>query len=332
MIVAAHRSAQRPDDSKLRATYEDDLRALEPLQQKDFEGLFRAMDGKPVVIRLLDPPLHEFLPKYDELLAEMVELRLTANGSGVPADKEALFATVGEMRESNPMLGLRGCRLGLVFPEIYQMQTRAILRAARKVAAEGVEAQPEIMVPLVSHANEMKRVRESLDATIQAFQREVGSSVRYKIGTMIETPRAALTADKIAEIAEFFSFGTNDLTQTTFAFSRDDAEGKFLLGYVRDGVLDEDPFQVVDRDGVGRLVEIASSLGRRARPDLSLGVCGEHGGDPASIELFNQLGLDHVSCSPYRVPVARLAAAQAAIRFASTNRPTPIRPATTLAF
>ena len=314
MILSAHRSTQRPDDKELQDRFHSDLRQLEQLQTGDFEGLFRAMEGRPVVIRLLDPPLHEFLPRHDELLVEAVELRVKGDGSALQAEKEALLATVDDMREANPMLGLRGCRVGLVYPDIYKMQARAILRAANNVAAEGTTVRPEIMVPLVSHGNEMKQIRTALEETIQEFGQEEDSKVTYKIGTMIETPRAALTANEVAESAEFFSFGTNDLTQMTFAFSRDDAEGKFLMRFIEGGILTENPFQSLDQTGVGQLVEIAFKLGRQTRPDLEVGICGEHGGDPSSIEFFHRVGLDYVSCSPYRVPVARLAAAQAALR------------------
>ena len=314
MILAAHRSTLNPDDQEVLQSYHNTLRQLDKLQVGDFEGIFRAMDGKPVVIRLLDPPLHEFLPKYDELLAEIFELRARGDNPAGLAEKEAMLAAVGEMREANPMLGLRGCRLGLMYPAIYEMQTRAILRAACNVTSEGVNARPEIMIPLVSHPNEMIQIRQRLEVTIKRFQRELACTVSYKIGTMIETSRAALVADEIAETAEFFSFGTNDLTQATFAFSRDDAQGTFLRTYLRDRVLPEDPFQVLDRKGVGQLIEMTCRLGRQTRPDLTIGICGEHGGDPSSIEFFHNIGLDYVSCSPYRVPVARLAAAQAAIR------------------
>ena len=317
MILSAHRSVQLPEDKRAQESYRESLEQLERLQTADFEGLFRAMDGRPVVIRLLDPPLHEFLPNRDQLMAETLALKADGQSPARRSElaaKEALLLAVEEMREVNPMLGLRGCRVGLMYPGIYEMQTRAVLKAARNVEADGVLARPEIMVPLVSHGNEMFLVRRRLEATMQAFHGEVGGATGYRIGAMIETPRAALTADRIAESAEFFSFGTNDLTQTTFAFSRDDAEGKFLMRYVQEQVLPEDPFEVLDREGVGRLVEMACELGRKARPDLELGICGEHGGDPASIDFFHRAGLDYVSCSPLRVPVARLAAAQAAIR------------------
>jgi pyruvate, orthophosphate dikinase len=217
------------------------------------------------------------------------------------------------MREQNPMLGLRGCRLGLLYPAINDMQVRAILRASLQLLNEGVESHPEIMIPLVGHVNELKEIREELERVAKEVEEAAGRDIPYKFGTMIEVPRAALTAGQIAEYAEFFSFGTNDLTQTTYGYSRDDAEGKFLLQYVERGILPENPFQVLDRDGVGSLVRMATEMGRQARPDLKVGICGEHGGDPSSIEFCHMSGLDYVSCSPYRVPVARLAAAQASL-------------------
>jgi pyruvate,orthophosphate dikinase len=314
MILAAHATGQRPDDETARSEYGRCLSELEEIQTGDFEGIFRAMSGRPVVVRLLDPPLHEFLPSYDDLLADVIGGRFGAAGSEALAEKESLLAAVDDMRETNPMLGLRGCRLGLMYPDIYAMQARAVARAASALAAEGDGADVEIMVPLVSHENEMRGLRELLERTIDDYRQRADVAVDFKIGAMIETPRAALTADRIVESAEFLSFGTNDLTQATFAISRDDAEGKFLTHYVEEGILPQDPFKVVDADGVGRLVGICCELAKQARPDVSVGVCGEHGGDPDSIELFHALGLDYVSCSPYRVPTARLAAAQAALR------------------
>jgi pyruvate,orthophosphate dikinase len=228
--------------------------------------------------------------------------------------KEKILRRVRALHEFNPMLGLRGCRLGILYPEIYEMQVRAIFQAATELVKEGVKVIPEVMIPLVGHINELRVIHEQLRAIAEEIIREAGVELKYMFGTMIEIPRAALTADEIAEIAEFFSFGTNDLTQTVFGFSRDDAEGKFLHVYVQKGILKEDPFQVLDREGVGKLMRIGTELGRKTRPELEVGICGEHGGDPASIELCHQIGLDYVSCSPYRVPVARLAAAQAALR------------------
>ncbi|MCR4432478.1 MAG: pyruvate, phosphate dikinase [Caldiserica bacterium] len=290
------------------------LDKLLPIQKEDFKGIFRAMDGLPVVIRLLDPPLHEFLPSYEELLVEVTRLRLEGKDPKELEEKEKLLKAVEGMREMNPMLGLRGCRLGLVFPAINEMQTRAILTAAIEVSKEGGTALPEIMIPLVGHVNELKVVREQLEKVAEEVTKESGVKVNYKFGTMIEVPRASLTADQIATVADFFSFGTNDLTQMTFAYSRDDAEGKFLFSYLEKGILKENPFQVLDREGVGKLVKMGVELGRSTNPSLKVGICGEHGGDPSSIEFCHQVGLNYVSCSPFRVPIARLAAAQAALK------------------
>ena len=289
------------------------LAKLLPFQKEDFKGIFRAMDGYPVIIRLIDPPLHEFLPSYEELIVEVALLRERGGKEDELAEKEALLKKVAGMREMNPMLGLRGIRLGITRPEITEMQVRAIIQAAIEVKGEGVVAKPEIMIPLTGHYNELRIVREQLEAVAKEEMERAGAKVDYKFGTMIEVPRAALTGDQIAEYAEFFSFGTNDLTQTTFGYSRDDAEGKFLLEYVNRGILPTNPFQVLDRDGVGELMKIAVSKGKRTRPDLEVGICGEHGGDPSSIEFCHQIGLNYVSSSPFRVPVARLAAAQAAL-------------------
>jgi pyruvate,orthophosphate dikinase len=293
--------------------YYNALNELLKPQTEDFEGIFRVMMGKPVIIRLLDPPLHEFLPSYEELLVETTELRLSGGNQEELAQKEALLDAVAGMRESNPVLGLRGCRLGLMFTAIYETQVRAIMTAASRVAKEGLEVQPKIMLPLVSHANEIKLLRERLEKVIEQVQSEEGVSIPYKIGVMVELPSAALTADDIARYAEFFSFGTNDLTQTTFGFSRDDAESKFLSQYIKQGILPQNPFQVLDQRSVGQLLKIAVELGRKTRPELEVGICGEHGGEPSSIDFCHQVGLDYVSCSPFRVPIARLAAAQAAL-------------------
>jgi len=323
----------------LAATTEErqiELDKLLPFQRSDFKGIFEAMvdpktgEGYPVVIRLIDPPLHEFLPSYEELLVEVTRLETTGDNPQELTEKRKLLEAVGAMREMNPMLGLRGCRLGLLFPEINVMQTRAILEAARELAKEGKKIQPKIMIPLVGHVNELKEVRRQLEAVAHEIADEVGGSIEYKFGTMIELPRAALTADQISPVADFFSFGTNDLTQTTFGMSRDDAEGKFLLRYV-DGleepglkqkvkILATNPFQTLDREGVGQLVRMAAEKGRQANPHLELGICGEHGGDPDSVEFFHMIGLDYVSCSPFRVPVARLAAAQAALTTQERDR------------
>lgn len=289
------------------------------MQQRDFEGIFEVMSGKPVTIRLIDPPLHEFLPSYDELLKQVVELRLAVHTLGadsikvVLAEKEKLLETIEGMREANPMLGLRGVRLSILFPGIVEMQTRAILQAAIKVAKAGVVAMPEIMIPLVGHVNELKYVRDQLEEVAGKVCEESGVTIEYKFGTMIEIPRACLTAGDISKYAEFFSFGTNDLTQTTFGYSRDDAESKFLGKYVEEGILPVNPFETLDQDGVGRLMQICVEDARKVSPNLKLGICGEHGGDPESIYFCHKLGLDYVSCSPFRVPIARLAAAQVAI-------------------
>jgi pyruvate,orthophosphate dikinase len=317
------------DDTETVATFDAALADLQTLQTDDFAGLFRAMDGLPVVIRLIDPPLHEFLPSHDELLAKVTRLQTVieltpaaslAEGTQAElADAEELLAAVEAMREQNPMLGMRGCRLGLLIPDIVRMQTRAILGAAARVAGEGKTPLPEIMIPLVGHVNELAETRRVLEAEVASIVEKSGQQVHYKFGTMIEVPRGALTADRIAEYAEFFSFGTNDLTQMTFGYSRDDAEGKFLLQYVERKILPENPFQVLDREGVGQLVRMATERGRATRPGLKVGICGEHGGDPASIAFCHEIGLDYVSCSPFRVPVARLAAAQAALASAEVR-------------
>jgi pyruvate, orthophosphate dikinase len=289
------------------------LDQLLPFQRSDFKGIFEAMGEYPVVIRLIDPPLHEFLPSHDELLEEVTRLEITRADPKALEEKKRLLQAVEATREFNPMLGLRGIRLGLIMPEIVEMQVRAILEAACEVKKAGIDVHPKIMIPLVGHVNELKRTREILEPVAEQVQQEQGVRVDYKFGTMIEIPRAALTADEIAGTAEFFSFGTNDLTQTTFGFSRDDAEGKFLLKYVEEKILPVNPFQTLDRSGVGQLVQIAAEKGRAANPDLELGICGEHGGDPDSITFCHEVGLDYVSCSPFRVPIARLAAAQAAL-------------------
>ena len=296
------------------------LDELLPMQQGDFEGIFEAMQGFPVTIRLLDPPLHEFLPDKEELLVEVTKLQILDPTSPELKKKELLLKKVRQLDEYNPMLGHRGCRLGMVYPEIYEMQAKAIFYAAAKLADKGIEVQPEIMIPLVGHVNELKQMRQLvIDAAVKV-QEEAGKKVEYTIGTMIEIPRAAITADQIAEEADFFSFGTNDLTQTTFGYSRDDAEGKFLQNYIENKVLPENPFAVLDQEGVGRLVEMGVRLGRQTKPSLKTGICGEHGGEKTSIDFCYKTGLDYVSCSPYRVPLARLAAAQATIRHESNKK------------
>ena len=335
-----------PVHASLSERYLGALKTLERLQKEDFLGILRVMTGLPVIVRLIDPPLHEFLPNYETLLVEVAKLTMARGdahlllrsavseedrafvdevqkaGDGDLARgvetllprKERLLEAVAAMRETNPMLGLRGCRLGITFPEITEMQVRAIFEASCQLKRESVDVHPEIMIPLVGHVNELKDQRDALEAVAKKTMEQEGVHVEYKFGTMIEVPRAALTADEIAEYAEFFSFGTNDLTQTTFGYSRDDAEGKFLLAYVDRKILPWNPFQSLDRNGVGQLMRMCVTKGRKVRKDLEVGICGEHGGDPASIDLCHELGLDYVSCSPFRVPVARLAAAHARLR------------------
>jgi len=290
------------------------LAELEPLQRADFEGLFAEMAGLPVTIRLLDPPLHEFLPRAEDLVAE-IERRLVTGREPAVERLELQLARVRRLEEVNPMLGTRGCRLGLEFPEIYEMQVRAIVGAAAAVRGrQGSAPELEIMIPLVGYERELVAMRELVERTAAATSEAAGSKpVPFRVGTMVELPRACLIADRLAEHAEFFSFGTNDLTQTTLGFSRDDSEGRFLTEYLRRKIVDRSPFETVDVEGVGRLVEIAVERGRGARPGLGLGICGEHGGDPDSIAFFHRAGLDYVSCSPFRVPIARVAAAQAAL-------------------
>ncbi|MFN2564496.1 MAG: pyruvate, phosphate dikinase [Gemmatimonadaceae bacterium] len=285
------------------------LAKLLPMQRSDFEGIFEAMAGYPVTIRLLDPPLHEFLPHGGE------ESKLLARTLGI--SRKQLQAVVEELRETNPMLGHRGCRLGITYPEITEMQGRAIFEAAVRARRRGIDVRPEIMVPLVATLKEFEHQRAILDDVARQVLGGMGEELPYSVGTMIELPRAALTADEIATKAEFFSFGTNDLTQTTFGLSRDDA-GRFLPAYIGSGILPDDPFQVLDQAGVGRLIDFAVERGRAVRPDLKVGICGEHGGEPRSVKFCHGLGLDYVSCSPYRVPVARLAAAQASLEQAGS--------------
>jgi pyruvate,orthophosphate dikinase len=280
------------------------LAKILPMQRSDFVGIFRAMAGLPVTIRLLDPPLHEFLPQSEDEIREVA--------AALRTDAAAIKGKLDEVREFNPMLGHRGCRLGITYPEIYRMQVRAIVEAACEVAAQDIPVKPEIMVPLVSHVAELKWIRELVETETREVLAGAKCRVRPSLGTMIEVPRAALTADAIAEHADFFSFGTNDLTQMAYALSRDDA-GKFLGTYVDLGILDADPFVSIDEEGIGMLMRLGAEGGRRTRPGLKLGICGEHGGDPKSIAFCAELGFDYVSCSPFRVPVARLAAAQATI-------------------
>ncbi|UCF29438.1 MAG: pyruvate, phosphate dikinase [Chloroflexota bacterium] len=290
------------------------LDELLPFQRSDFEGLFEAMDGYPVIIRLIDPPLHEFLPSEEELLEEVITMRVKGEDQGL-AEKEDLLSQVQGLHESNPMMGLRGIRLSIMMPEIVEMQVRAIFEAAANVTLKGVNAKPEVMIPLTGTVNELNVIQPRLEVIAKEIMRDKGVEFEYKFGTMIEIPRAAVTAGEIAEVAEFFSFGTNDLTQMTYGYSRDDAERNFLLKYVEDGILPKNPFQTIDFDGVGKLMEICVQMGREARRDLEVGICGEHGGDPESIDFCYSIGQNYVSCSPFRVPIARLSAAHAALKY-----------------
>ena len=281
------------------------LDKLLPMQRGDFEGIFREMKGYPVTIRYLDPPLHEFLPQDDE------DIQSLADEMGITFDD--LKNIVNGLHELNPMMGHRGCRLAVSYPEIAEMQTRAVIEAAINVAREGLKVEPEIMIPLVGDVKELQFIKGIVVKVADEIIRESGIDLKYKVGTMVEVPRAAITADEIAKEAEFFSFGTNDLTQMTFGFSRDDA-GKFLEDYYSKKIYEFDPFAKLDQTGVGRLVEMAVQLGRKTRPDIKLGSCGEHGGDPSSVEFCHNVELEYVSCSPFRVPIARLAAAQAVVK------------------
>jgi pyruvate,orthophosphate dikinase len=290
------------------------LNELLPFQRADFDGLFEAMDGLPVIIRLIDPPLHEFLPSEEELLEEVITMRVKGETKG-REEKEKLLASVQSMHESNPMMGLRGVRLSISMPEIVEMQVRAIFEAAADVTIRGFTVKPEVMIPLTGTVNELNWIQPRLVRIAADVMKEKGVDFEYKFGTMVEIPRAAVTAAEIAQVAEFFSFGTNDLTQMTFGYSRDDAERNFLVTYVEQGILPKNPFQTLDREGVGRLMKMAVDDGRQSRPNLEVGICGEHGGDPASIEFCHIIGNNYVSCSPFRVPIARLSAAQAALKF-----------------
>jgi pyruvate,orthophosphate dikinase len=296
------------------ATNEKDRRAalkrLLPMQRADFIGVFKAMDGLPVTIRTIDPPLHEFLPRREDLMVEIAVLEATKPKSPKLAQLRKLLARVEELHEFNPMLGHRGCRLGITYPEITEMQARAIFEAAVDVTRKGVKVHPEVMIPLVATLKEMANQAAIVRRVAEEVFKEKGTTIDYMVGTMIELPRAALVADEIAKEAEFFSFGTNDLTQTTFGFSRDDVN-KVLPTYLAEGILKQDPFAALDREGVGQLVKIATERGRKTRPNLKVGICGEHGGEPSSVEFCHQVGLNYVSCSPFRVLTARLAAAQA---------------------
>jgi len=294
MIVA------RDEKSRRKA-----LMTILPYQKKDFIEIFKVMEGLPVTIRLLDPPLHEFLPNEDEDIAEI------AKELGIEFDE--LKATVISLHEMNPMMGHRGCRLPITYPEILEMQTRAIIEAAIELTRNGITVKPEIMIPVVGILNEVKILKKQIVEIAEELFKNNGVKIEYSVGTMIEVPRACLVADEIAQEAEFFSFGTNDLTQLTFAFSRDDA-GKFLPYYIEKGILEKDPFATLDQKGVGELIKMAVTKGRATRKTLKIGICGEHGGDPASVEFCHRNNFNYVSCSPYRVPIARLAAAQAAIK------------------
>ncbi len=315
---------QRMILAKTSAERTEALNELLPFQRSDFEGLFEAMDGYPVIIRLIDPPLHEFLPAAKELEEQIITKRINglagfALGKGDPKDVaplEEMLEAVEAMHESNPMMGLRGVRLSIMMPEIVEMQVRAIFEAAANMTLKGVVVKPEVMIPLTGHINELKVIQPRLIEIAKDVMKSKNVEFTYKFGTMIEIPRAAVTAGEIASVAEFFSFGTNDLTQMTFGYSRDDAERGFLVKYVESGILPKNPFQTLDRDGVGRLMDIAVSDGRKTRPSLEVGICGEHGGDPSSIEFCHMVGNNYVSCSPFRVPVARLSAAHAALKHA----------------
>ena len=299
-IVAVREMILADDETGRRAA----LAKLKPIQRKDFEGIFKAMNGLPVTIRLLDPPLHEFLPHEPEQMREM------AKGMGISVAR--VKQKVDALHEFNPMLGHRGCRLGITFPETYEMQAEAIFEAAANALKRRVVALPEVMIPLVGTVRELADLKEMVDRVAADIIKRRKVEIKYLVGTMIEIPRAALIAEQIAGQAEFFSFGTNDLTQLTFGYSRDDA-GTFLPDYVAKGILPADPFQTLDQEGTGQLLRMAAERGRKSRKNLKLGICGEHGGDPASVVFCHALGLDYVSCSPYRVPIARLAAAQAAL-------------------
>ncbi len=308
------KARQTVAESPAVKVYREALDFLLPFQRSDFYGLFAAMDGLPVIIRLIDPPLHEFLPSHDDLLVKVTEMK-TRGETGEELEKaEVMLKAVERMHEANPMMGLRGIRLGIIFPDIMKMQVRAIFEAACDATAAGHVVHPEVMIPLTGHVNELKLTQSELEKVAKAVMAEKGREIFYKFGTMIEIPRACVTADEIAGLAEFFSFGTNDLTQMTFGYSRDDAERRFLVEYVEQGILPVNPFQTLDPDGVGGLLRMGVRKGRKSRPALEVGICGEHGGDPESVEFCYLAGLNYVSCSPFRVPVARLAAAQSAIK------------------
>jgi pyruvate, orthophosphate dikinase len=291
------------------------LNLLLPTQRKDFDGLFEAMDGYPVIIRLIDPPLHEFMPDEEKLFEEVITMRVKGETEGLK-EKEKLLVSIKSLHESNPMMGLRGVRLSIAMPEIVEMQVRAIFEAAADCTLRGIKVHPEVMIPLTGTVKELEWIQPRLVRIAKAVMEEKKVNFTYKFGTMIEIPRAAVTAGEIATLAEFFSFGTNDLTQMTFGYSRDDAERNFLVTYVSQGILPKNPFQTLDREGVGKLMQMAVNDGRTTRPDLEVGICGEHGGDPESIEWCHIIGNNYVSCSPFRVPIARLAAAHVALEHA----------------
>ena len=299
------------------------LDVLLPYQRKDFDGLFEAMDGYPVIIRLIDPPLHEFMPSEEALLEEVITLRVKGETQGL-AEKEHLLDAVRGMHESNPMMGLRGVRLSINMPEIVEMQVRAIFEAAADCTLRGIVVKPEVMIPLTGTVKELEWIQPRLLRIASAVMAEKKVQFHYKFGTMIEIPRAAVTAAEVAKEAEFFSFGTNDLTQMTYGYSRDDAERNFLITYQQHGVLDKNPFQTIDRDGVGKLMQWAITEGRKTRENLEVGICGEHGGDPDSIEWCHLIGNNYVSCSPFRVPIARLAAGHSALKYYA-GRKTPAK-------
>ena len=313
MFMGADRlpHVQRMILAETPAQREEPLSHIQKMQEEDFYGILKAMHGFPVTIRLLDPPLHEFLPNYESVLVEVVELRITGKDPQRLAEQETLLAKIREMHEFNPMLGHRGCRLCITHPDVYDMQVRAILNASARLTKEGFKVLPEIEIPLTIDFHEMEFFKTRIDAMAKELMIKDNVHFEYSVGSMIEMPRAALLAGELAEISDFFSFGTNDLTQTTFGFSRDDAEGKFMDAYLEKRVLKDNPFIILDRRGVGQLMRMTVEAGRTAKPDLLIGICGEHGGEPHSIEFCHQIGLDFVSCSPFRVPVARLAAAQA---------------------
>jgi pyruvate,orthophosphate dikinase len=304
---------QRMILSETSAGRTEALNELLPYQRKDFDGLFEAMDGYPVIIRLIDPPLHEFMPDEEKLLEEVITMRVKGESNGL-AQKEHLLNAIRGMHESNPMMGMRGVRLSISMPEIVEMQVRAIFEAAADCTLRGIVVKPEVMIPLTGTVKELEWIQPRLERIASAVMEEKNVKFEYKFGTMIEIPRAAVTAGEVAGLAEFFSFGTNDLTQMTYGYSRDDAERNFLITYQEQGILETNPFQSLDRSGVGKLMDWAISEGRKTRPNLEVGICGEHGGDPSSIEWCHIIGNNYVSCSPFRVPIARLAAAHAALR------------------